>query len=146
MELDSCDHFRRLEFWGDFYIFGKFVHPALDGGEQTPLRIGRFTPVKEPSICTGQEAAWTQRLFASGGEDGAYNNKTQDNKNLPPRDGALIPLNVHVFFWSLHSPNCTAWWVDNLQLMIMNVQKGENGSDFIENKSAQHQQVCQNIV
>jgi hypothetical protein len=49
-----------------------------------------------------------------------------NNNNIPPRDGALILLNVKVVVWSLHSPIYTAWWVNNLQLMIMNVQKGEN--------------------
>jgi hypothetical protein len=52
--------------------------------------------------------------------------KTQDNNNIHPRDAALIPLNVRVIVWSLHSPIYTAGWVNNLQLMIMNVQKGEN--------------------
>ena len=32
------------------------MHPAVDCCEQTPLRPGRFTPGKEPSISTGQEA------------------------------------------------------------------------------------------
>jgi len=51
---------------------------------------------------------------------------TQDNNNIPPRDGSLITLNVKVVVWSLHSPSYTAWWVNSLQLMIVNVQKGEN--------------------
>lgn len=33
------------------------MHPAVDDGEQTTLRPGRFTPGKEPSFSTGQEAA-----------------------------------------------------------------------------------------
>jgi len=51
---------------------------------------------------------------------------TQDNIDILPRDGALIPLNVKVVVWSLHSPSYTAWWVNSLQLMIVNVEKGEN--------------------
>jgi len=54
------------------------------------------------------------------------NNNNNNNNNIPPRDGALILLNVKVFVWSIHSPIYTAWWVDNLQLMIMNVQKCQN--------------------
>jgi len=51
---------------------------------------------------------------------------TQDNNNIPPRDGALIPLNVKVVVWSPHSPSYTAWWVNSLQLMAVNEQEGEN--------------------
>jgi hypothetical protein len=48
--------------------------------------------------------------------------KTQDDNNILSWDGALILLKVKVVVWSIHSPIYTAWWVDNLQLMIMNVQ------------------------
>jgi hypothetical protein len=58
-------------------------------------------------------------------------------------------LNVKVFAWSLPSLSYTAWWVNNLQLMIINVQMGENWNDSVKKKSAlkfQHQQVCQNVI
>jgi hypothetical protein len=44
--------------WGSGNIAPPFLTSALDGGEDSASRLGRFTPGKRTPLPTGYEAEW----------------------------------------------------------------------------------------